>query len=342
LAGYEKSGYDLLADGEEKMQRLIPVFLRIIGVILIIVGMVAAYYGPLEIFVFYFFSEGGQFHYDGFGVGSFWFAALVVQNIGYYIIAALCLPVGIGHVKVRRWVLPITQLYIWFWLGAGLLLIGNGILLISSMFEFDISRDTLFLRLSIMGVLSFIFLILLPVLALRFYKNGKVKAVFEAHDSNRYWTERYPFPLLALLLLFVIMIIVQHVAIFFQGLFPMFGQILLGRPSAYLNALCILILGILIYGMVQLKKWAWWGSVVFITLLTISSVMTFSRHGFYDIILMMNLPVYEMGFIDKMIVFHEYRLVGLVVVPLLVALGLVTYSKRYFLKDGNLDRTKAS
>lgn len=81
-----------------QMQRLIPIFLRIIGVVLIIVGIIAAYYGPLEIFVFYLFSEGGRFHYDGFGVGPFWFAALVVQNIGYYIIAALFLPVGIGHV----------------------------------------------------------------------------------------------------------------------------------------------------------------------------------------------------------------------------------------------------
>lgn len=52
------------------MQKLLPNFLRTTGLALILVGMVAAYYGPLEIYVFYFFSDGGRFHYDGFGVGS--------------------------------------------------------------------------------------------------------------------------------------------------------------------------------------------------------------------------------------------------------------------------------
>jgi len=326
----------------EQMQKLIPIFLRIVGVVLIVVGIVAAYYGPLEIFVFYLFSEGGRFHYDGFGIGSFWFAALVVQNIGYYVIAALFIPVGIGHVKLRRWVLTLTQLYIWFWLGAGILFFGNFVLLIPSIFKLSPHRDVLFLQLVTIGVSSFIVLIMLPVLAFWFYKSKKVKSAFKEHDSNSYWTERYPFSLLALLLLFVIMIIVMHIAIFFQSLFPMFGQIMLGRQSVYIIALCILVLGILIYGTVRLKIWAWWGSLVYVSLLTISSVMSFSRHSFYDIILMMNLPAYEMEFLDKMTLLHDYHLVGLFTAPLLIILGLVIYSKRYFRKSDNLGQLNAS
>jgi hypothetical protein len=327
---------------DEQMQKLVPIFLRIIGVVLIVVGLVAAYYGPLEIFVFYLFSEGGRFHYDGFGIGSSWFAALVVQNIGYYIIAALFIPIGIGHVKLRRWALTLTQLYLWFWLGAGILLFGNFVLLIPSVFGLDLRRDVLLLQLVTIGVALFIVLILLPVLALWFYKSGRAKSVFKEHDSNRYWTERYPFSLLALLLLFVIMIIVMHLAIFFQSLFPMFGQIMLGRQSVCIIALCILVLGILIYGTVRLKKWAWWGSLVYISLLTISSALSFSRYSFYDIILMMNLPAYEMEFLDKMTLVHDYRLVGLFAAPLLIALGLVLYSKRYFWSCDYLVKSNAS
>jgi len=106
------------------MRKLIPYLLRAVGLVLTLIGLVAAYYGPLEIFVFYFFSEGGRFHYDGFGMGSLWLAALVVQNLGYYVIAALCLPLGVGHVKLRRWALTLTQLTLCFWLGTGLLLLG--------------------------------------------------------------------------------------------------------------------------------------------------------------------------------------------------------------------------
>jgi hypothetical protein len=250
--------------------------------------------------------------------------------------------VGIGHVKLRRWSLTLTQLYIWFWLGAGILLVGNGIWLVPSLFRLELSHDAGSLQLVPIGVSLFVFLVLLPILALWFYKSEKVKAVFEAHDPNRYLTEKYPFPLLALLLLYVIMIIVLHMAIFFQGLFPMFGQIMLGRQSAYIIALCVLILGILIYGTVRLERWAWWISIVFVLLLTISSVMTFSRHGFYDILLLMKLPVNEMGLIDKMALLHNYHLVGLFTVPLLIALGMIIYSKPLFLKESDQHHVKAS
>ncbi len=320
---------------DEQMQKLLILFLKTIGAILILVGIVAAYYGPLEIFVFYLFSEGGRFHYAGFGIGSFWFAALVVQNIGYYIIAALLIPVGIGHVKLRRWALTLTQLYTWFWLGAGILFISNSIVLIPSAFRFYPNRDVLVVRLVIIGVSSFIFLVLLPVLALWFYRSDRVRLVFEEHDSNRYWTEKFPLPLVALLLLFVIIIMVMHIAIFFQSMFPIFGRIMLGRQSVYIVSLCILIMGILIYGTVRLKTWAWWSSLAFVSLLTISSVMSFARHSFYDIIIMMKLPAYEMELLDKLEFLHDYHLVGLVAIPLLITLGLVIYSKRYYEKSDN-------
>lgn len=312
------------------MQKLIPIFLRATGLVLILVGLVAAYYGPLEIFVFYLFSEGGQFHYDGFGVGSFWFAALVVQNMGYYIIAALFLPVGIGHWKRHRWALTLTQLYLWFWLGAGILLFGSYLFLIPAILELESSPNVLLWKIVTLGIALLVTLIVLPVAGIWLYSSEGVKAAFVEHNPRIYWTEKYPFPLLALLLLFIIMIIVLHLAIFFQSLFPMFGQIQLGRPSVYLIALCILILGILIYGTVRLAKWAWWGSLIFVSLLAVSSAMTFSRYSFYDIIQMMNLPGYEMAFLSRMIVIHDVHITGLVAAPLWIALGLIVYSKRYF------------
>jgi len=154
-------------------------------------------------------------------------------------------------------------------------------LLIPSVLRLNLSQDVLLFQLVTAGISSLFFLVLLPMLALWFYKRETVKLAFQKHDSNLYWTERYPFPLLALLLLYGIMIVAMHIAIFFQGLFPMFGQILLGRPAAYMIALCILILGILIYGTVQLKKWVWWSSLVYITLLTVSSALSFSGQHFY-------------------------------------------------------------
>jgi hypothetical protein len=315
------------------MHKFILILLKAIGAVALAIGLVAAYYGPLEIFVFDFFSPGGRFYYEGFGFGSFWFAALVVQNLGYYLIAAICLPLGIGHLTLRRWALTLSQLCLWFWLGAGLLLLLNLLALIPAALRLDLSREVLYLRLSLAGVTLLVFLLLLPALGLWFYRSPGVRQVFETHDAKSYWTESYPFPLLALLLLYLMMILAMHLAIFFQAVFPFFGQILLGRGPVYLLSLCILMLGILIYGTFRRKTWAWWGAVVFLALLAISSTLSFSRHSFSAILLMMDLPAYELAFLNRMSLLKDFYLVGLLATPLWVALGLLVFSKRFFGKD---------
>ena len=318
------------------MEKLIQVFLRTLGGALLLVGLVGAYYGPLEIFVFYLFSEGGKFYYDGFGVGSLWFAYLVVQNLGYYIIAAICIPLGLGHLWLRRWALTLTRLTLWFWLGAGLILAVNILFLLPSLSRLDLSQEALVTNLAFWGAAVLAGGLVAPAFGLWFYYRETVHRIFAGHDPHIYWTERYPFPLLAALLLFLIIILVLHLAIFFQGLFPLFGQVLLGRPSAYIIALCILIAGILIYGLVQLRTWAWWGALGYTAALAISSLLTFSRYSFTDILTMLNLPAFELAFLDRLTPLRDFHLVVLTSVPLLVLLGLLVYSKRYFGRDDEL------
>ena len=68
--------------------------LVIIGVLLLLVGLGAAFLGPVEMYCFYLFSEGGRFHYDGFGFGSFMFGNIAWQIVGYYLIALVAVPLG--------------------------------------------------------------------------------------------------------------------------------------------------------------------------------------------------------------------------------------------------------
>ena len=109
-----------------------------------------------------------------------------------------------------------------------------------------------------------------------------------------------------------------------------FGQVLLGRPSAFVNALCILIAGILMFGIVRLKLWAWWGALVYTAALAISTLLTFSRYSFTDILDRMHLPAFELAFLDRLTPLRDFHLVVLTSVPLLAAIGLLVYSKRYF------------
>lgn len=70
--------------------------IAVIGVLLLFVGVAAAALGPMELYCFYLFAEGGRFHYEGFGFGSFMFAVIAIQVAGYYVIAMICISLGVG------------------------------------------------------------------------------------------------------------------------------------------------------------------------------------------------------------------------------------------------------
>lgn len=312
------------------MQKLVPLLLKAAGLGLILLGFVGAYYGPLEIYCFYFFSPGGRFAYEGFGVGSLWFGGLVVQNLGYYAVAAVCLPLGIGHLGLRRWGLKLTRLALWFWLGAGLLLAGHAALLVPAVLQLDASREVLLGQMAAVGLAGLVGLVALPAAGLWLYNSGRVRAAFGQNGPRNTWIERTPLPVLALLLLELITIVVLHVAIFFQGLFPLLGPLLVGRPAMYWLAGCVVALGVLIYGTARRERWAWWGSLGFFSVLALSSLLSFAGRRLLDVALLLNPPAFELEVLAKMVVLHDLPLVGLVAIPLLAAGGLVIATRRHF------------
>ena len=44
--------------------------IRLVGIVLLLIGVASALIGPAETYVFHLFGEGGRFHYEGFGFGS--------------------------------------------------------------------------------------------------------------------------------------------------------------------------------------------------------------------------------------------------------------------------------
>jgi hypothetical protein len=48
------------------------------------------------------FFHWRAFYYEGFQIGSLWFAYLTLQNAAYYIVAFLLIPIGIGTVKLQK------------------------------------------------------------------------------------------------------------------------------------------------------------------------------------------------------------------------------------------------
>jgi hypothetical protein len=308
------------AHADYKDRRLI---LIVIGALSLLIGAGSAFLGPLEMYCFYLFSEGGRFHYEGFGFGSFMFGNIACQIVGYYLIGVLFVALGYGHLTMRRWARTLALTALGFWLVSGVPL-SAGLLFILFASK-DLSPVSALLAITIVG-LSYL---VLPGVLIRFYRSRDVRLTFESRDPSPCWIERIPLPVLTLCSLFLLYIVILHVPILFNGVFPLFGVLLSGMPGIFLSDVLIMCLACLVWGMLRLRTWAWWGSLAYFGALTSSLVVTLPGFSLLDIFSQMRFPPREMEFLQGL-PFHGFHVALTLGLPLVITLGLIIFSKRYF------------
>jgi hypothetical protein len=297
--------------------------LRLIGVCLLLIGVAAAFFGPLEVYCFYLFSEGGPFHYEGFGFGSFMFGNLAIQIMGYYLVALVLIPLGYGHLRLWRWVRPASLTLLWSWLVVGLPLAAVFLFILFS------SKD---LSLAIaLGFLVAVALMypLVPLLFIRVYRSANVRLTLESTQPRPSWLEGCPVPALVLACLLLFYMVVLHVLLFFRGIFPVFGFWLANLQGFVLIALSVLCLALLTWGVLRLWNWAWWGALIYFGLLAVSVVLTLVRSSYADMIVLLDFPQREVQFL-RGIPMEGYHFAMLAGLPLLLTLGWTIYARRYF------------
>jgi hypothetical protein len=297
--------------------------LRIIGSLLLLIGGAAAFLGPVEMYCFYLFSEGGRFHYEGFGFGSFMFGNIAAQIVGYYFIAVVLIPLGYGHLRVRRWARSLALTLLWFWIVAGMPLIVAFLFVLLS--AKDLSLPAALIAIIMLGV-SYP---ALPGLLIRFYRSKNVRLTFENKDLKTYWIERLPIPILVLSALFSFYVIVLHVLIFFNGVFPLFGVWVTELAGIILLDISILCLVGLTWGTLGLRRWAWWGALLYFGLMTISWIVTLAKSSWSDILASMDFPPFEVEILQKWPL-HGSLFAILVGIPLILTLGVIIRAKRCF------------
>jgi hypothetical protein len=297
--------------------------LILIGALLLLVGIGAALLGPAEMYCFYFFIEGGRFHYEGFGFGSFMFGNMACQIIGYYLIAIVAIPLGYGHVTRRRWARTLSLTLFWFWLVVGVPL--TIVFLFILVTAKDLSLVAVLIAIVALGASYLV----LPGLLIRFYRSRDVRLTFETRDPRSYRIEELPLPILVLCALYSFYAIVLHVPIFFNGMFPLFGDFVYELPGILMLDVSIMLLVCLIWGTWRRSAWAWWGGLVYFGLLTSSSILTFAKSDYLDILSMMKFAPLEMKALQGL-PFQGFYFAVFFGVPLLITLGLIIASKRHF------------
>ncbi len=302
------------------------IWLRLIGGLLLCIGIGAAFLGPVELYCFYLFSEGGRFHYDGFGFGSFMFGNLTCQIMGYYLIAVLCIPLGYGHITIRRWARPLSIAVLWWWLVVGMPLTPVFLFVL-----FASKTLTSVMGWLIVGLAALIYFVM-PWAMVRFYRSRDVVLTFEQKNPHPYKIEKLPMPVMVLSLLFTFYVIVLHIPILFNGVFPYFGVLGSGLKSIIILDFLIWSIVLLIGGILKQRIWAWWGALIDLVTLITSSTLTFVKVEWADLLAKMNFPPTEMDILRGLRLdgWHFAIFFGL---PLILTLGILIGSKRYFVKD---------
>jgi hypothetical protein len=297
--------------------------IAVIGVVLLLAGIAVGFLGPLEMYCFYLFAEGGRFHYEGFGFGSFMFGNIASQIVGYYLIAAILVPLGYGHLKMRRWARTLALTLLWSWLvvGAPLIVVVFFILAASK----DLSVPAALIALVFLGLSYLVF----PALLIRFYQGRNVKRTFETKDGKSYWIEALPMPILVLSSLYLFYTVVLHLLILFNGIFPVFGIFAFGLQGILLLDISIVCLICLTWGTLRRRMWAWWGAVIFLGLFTFSTLLTFFRSSYSTILAGLAFPPREIEFLGGLPV-QGYHFAVLAGIPLLITWGAAIFSRRHF------------
>jgi hypothetical protein len=311
-------------------QRSIRIF-RLFGTALLLIGVVSALLGPAETHVFYWFEDGGRFHYEGAGFGSLMFANIAIQIAGYYVIAMLCIPLGYGHLKLRWWTPAIMTTLLIAWLIVGLplslialmmLVTSKGVSLVSLPFV----------------TLGFILLYpVIPIMLLRFYRTPSAQRAFRMAESPPSWLSETPGAVKVAVSLMVLLALVLHFPLLFNGFFPLFGHAVFGLTGTLLVDLSIAATVVLVWGISRRHSWSWWVAVVFLALITTSSAATFFTISPHDIVAQMPFAPLEIEALSETPM-RGYQLALFVGVIPTATLVVVAVSRRSIIGPGDYSR----
>jgi len=299
---------------------------KILGIIQLLIGFSTLVIAPIEIYSFYLFSEGGVFYYDGFGIGSFIHGLIVAQIFAFYGIGLLFIIIGYGHIKLKNWTLNLSISTIWFWIIFGLPVMVFFLPLLA-MKEINTQYPLLLLAFA-----SLLLIIVIPGLLLLFYKQKSVMGLFCKQNDLRNESQIMPVRSYLVLLVYYLFILLFHILIFYQGIFPMFGKFLTGLSGITIYGFLILITILLIYGLINKVYISWIVSIILFSILTASSIITLLSYKYTEIIELLKLPKLENDIFSKLPLKSIYLLIPVLYI-LTTSLIIIIRSKKYFNKQ---------
>lgn len=216
--------------------------------------------------------------------------SIVPSALSYAILAGVLITLGIGTVLIKRWARALNLIVSWLWLIMGVLVTALLIWVMPSAFLAGMhSADlrtpsgpqlpTLFAAvvLTFVIVICAIFLIVLPIVFLFFYRSKNVEETFRHRDPVERWTDRRPLPVIAAALLYSSAALYFVLISFITPLFPFFGKYLVGPAGAVIFLVMAAIYVYIAVSMLHLKLRGWWVAIIVMAFHIVSGALTYAR-----------------------------------------------------------------
>jgi hypothetical protein len=311
--------------------------LVVFGIIQIVLGGLAALLIPLLLLGAVFSRRMG----GGLPAGS------TVLSVASYALAAIGLiTLGVGSIRARRWARALTFILSWIWLVSGSLgTIALTVLLPPAFMaaftaaavdhpEASLPRGLIAVILTVVIVLCAVFMVVLPIAFIVFYRRKDVAETVQHRDPRERWTDRCPLPVLALSLLFIgggVYYLLMSVT---TPLFPLFGRYLTGLPAGICLVLLAMLDGFLAYSLFRLQLTGWWIAVVAVALRWTSAIVTFERGDLLAAYRKMGLPQQQLQLMSANPMLRSTVLEYWTAAFGLMFLGYMIWVKRYLAASG--------
>jgi hypothetical protein len=311
--------------------------LLIFGIIQIILGLLAALMVPFVVLGAFMsrLATGGAMRPGQFvsGVAT------------YALIAAAFLALGMGSVQTKRWARALTLVSSWYWLIIGTLatVVMTAVLPVAMRGALaqvqqssanppsaDITTGVMAVMITLMIVFLTVFLVLLPIAFVVFYRREDVERTCRHRDPVERWTDRTPLPVLGASLAFFVGALYTLLLAVTSPMLPLVGHYLTGIPAAG----CLVLLAVLdLYlaiALFRLRLGGWWIAVIAAPLRMSAAALSYSRAGLMQAYAKMGWSDAQLQMLNSNPIFHSRIFLGMGVTVMLGFFGYLLWLKRYF------------
>jgi hypothetical protein len=246
----------------------------------------------------------------------------------------------VGSVLCRRWARALLLCLGWIGLITGLIAMPAVYLAMGSFGETmraqgqAVTAGQLAIIKAITLFMTFVIYIVIPGVAVLFYRSPHVKQTCAVRDPVERWTDRCPLPVLALVLLqafgTVMLLVILPV---YSGAFPLAGYVITGSVSRLCWLIVIGFTGYATRGFYRLDPQAWRVYTLGLTVLWASSLATFLRVGVIGFYRQSGLPEHQLDLMAANPLLQPGIFLGMSALGLAACLAYLLYIRRYFTRS---------